>query len=215
MPTEVEARFRASSDAVLDELAGWTRLGMAQLADPTASDEVDRYLDSDDGRLAAARWACRLRSRGNGWRVSLKGPMSPVDRVDRPDWLHSRPELEGPATDAVDPMTWPPSPARDRLVELSRGATLAERLRLLQRRRERSVTVDGRRIATLSLDAVRIVAAGVERGTLRIAELELVPDASPELLPPLATVLAAVPGLEAEPRSKLERALERIGADAS
>ena len=210
MPTEIEARFRATTEPVLDELAAWTRLGAAELGDPVASDEVDRYLDSADGRLAEARWACRLRSRGDGWRVSLKGPMSLAEPGHGPAWFHARPELEGPASDSVDPADWPPSPARDRLVELSGGAPLAEQVRLLQRRRERSVTADGRRVATLSLDVARIVAHGVAYGTLLVAELELAPDAPTELLAPMAATLAAVPGLEADPCSKLERALERI-----
>ena len=74
MPTEVEARFRAESAEPLAELAGRARLGRARLGSPRTVDETDRYLDTIDGRLAAARWACRLRSREGTTRISLKGP---------------------------------------------------------------------------------------------------------------------------------------------
>jgi hypothetical protein len=49
----------------------------------------------------------------------------------------------------------------------------------------------------------------VRLGELYLVELELRPDADPERdLPALARALAAEPGLAAEPRTKLEIALE-------
>ncbi|HYI65589.1 MAG TPA: CYTH domain-containing protein [Candidatus Limnocylindrales bacterium] len=209
MPTEVEAKFRAETAEPLIELAGRPRLGRAILGSPRTVDEVDRYLDTDDGRLAAARWACRLRSREGVTRISLKGP--PIGAVE--GWRHRRPEVEGPATDAVDPDGWPASPALELLTRLRDGRPLLEHLRLYQARTERAVSLpDGTSIGTLTLDRVRMAANGTDLGRLFVVELEL--DASSESgeaeLDGLAAELAATDGLVAEPRSKLEHALDLI-----
>lgn len=211
MPTEVEAKFRAESAEPLSKLAIRPRLGRALLGQARTVDEVDRYLDTDDGRLAAARWACRLRSREGVTRISLKGP--PVDPVT--GWHHRRPEVEGPATDAIEPGGWPASPALELLDRLRDGRPLVERLRLHQARTERAVTLEsGDAIGTLTMDLVRMAADGTDLGQLFMVELEL--DASSESgeaeLDRLAAELAATDGLVAEPRSKLEHALAHLAA---
>ena len=211
MATEVEAKFRAESAEPLIELAARPRLGRALLGTPRTVDEVDRYLDTDDGRLAAARWACRLRSREGATRISLKGP--PTGAVT--GWQHRRAEVEGPATDTIEPDDWPASPALELLTQLRDGRPLIERLRLYQARTERAVTLaDGASIGTLTMDRVRMTAAGADLGRLFMVELEL--DASSEAgeaeLDGLAAELEATEGLLAEPRSKLEHALEQLAA---
>ncbi|MGH2446139.1 MAG: hypothetical protein ACRDGD_08890 [Candidatus Limnocylindria bacterium] len=211
MATEVEARFAATGHEPLDALAAAPALGPATLGPAVAFDEVDRYLDTDPHRLAPAGWACRLRSRADAVRASLKGPPDAVD----PDWLHRRPEVEGPATPSLDARDWPESEARFLLLDLSGGRPLHERIALHQRRSERIVRLadgglaDGGRIGTLTLDVVR-VERGTALGMLFMVELELA-DPSPRAegeLSRLADALAAIPGLVAEPRTKLERALE-------
>jgi inorganic triphosphatase YgiF len=210
MPTEVEAKFRADGPGPLKMLATAPRLGHATLGPARTVHEADRYLDTDDGRLAAVRWACRLRSRGGETRISLKGP--PRDTPEQ-DWHHRRPELEGPATEEIAPESWPPSEARALLASMAGGRPLAESLRLDQRRTERSVAREGKRpIGTLTLDRVRIAAGDVDLGELFVVELGLDPaseDGEAEL-EAMAEALAAVPGLVAEPCTKLEHALRRL-----
>lgn len=208
MGLEVEARFRAD-DAALAALAAADQLGPAVLGAPTTVDEVDRYLDTAAGDLAAARWACRLRTRGGVTKISLKGPPAVAGGAA---WLHRRPELEGPATDRPSPDAWPPSEARDRLTSITGGRPLTERFRLLQRRTERAVHVNGEPVGTLTLDAVRIVAGDRDLGRLRIVELEMAAGdpAAESRLAPLADALARFGGLEPEPRTKLEQAVERL-----
>ncbi len=209
MPTEIEARFRADTPAPLDALAVRPTLGRARLGEPRTVDEVDRYLDTDDGRLAAARWACRLRSREGGTRISLKGPSSGPPGA----WVHRRPEIEGPASEIVEPDRWPPSEALDKLTALSSGRPLAERLRLYQARTERTVAIDGDGpMGTLTLDRVRMHALDADLGELFIVELELsdASEAGERQLLGLAAALAEIDGLRAEPRSKLEHALARL-----
>jgi inorganic triphosphatase YgiF len=211
MPTEIEARFSAGTPGPLDALAARPTLGRARLGDPRTVDEVDRYLDTDDGRLAAARWACRLRSREGSTRISLKGPPSSPPG----GWVHRRPEIEGPASELVEPDQWPPSPALDKLMALRAGRPLTERLRLHQARTERTVEIDGdAAIGTLTLDRVRMCAGDADLGELFVVELELsdASEAGERKLLGLAAALAAIDGLRAEPRSKLEHALARLDA---
>jgi len=209
MPTEVEARFRAETAEPLVELAVRSRLGRAFLGSARTVDEIDRYLDTDDGRLADARWACRLRSREGSTRISLKGP--PSGQTE--SWHHRRPEVEGPANATIDPDGWPASPALELLATLRGGQPLIEHLRLDQARTERTVTLgDGTSIGTLTLDRVRMSADGRDLGELFVVELELDASSAPAEaeLDRLAMELTATAGLVAEPRSKLEHAIDRL-----
>jgi len=207
MTTEVEARFAASGPRPMGSLATIARLGPAGLGPATAVSETDAYLDTRDGALAAARWACRLRTRGERVTLSLKGPPDPAAG----GWLHRRAEAEGPATEQRDPAAWPPSHARELLERLSGGAPLVERFVLHQVRVERAVTHGAHRLGTLSLDTVDVKHEGAAIGRLHVVELELTAGTEDEaVLDPLARELAAVPGLVPEPRTKLERALAMI-----
>jgi inorganic triphosphatase YgiF len=215
---EAELKFRAESEAPLLALAAAARLGPAHLGPPRSFEELDRYLDTADGRLAAARWACRLRTRDRETLLSLKGPAQ--HRAG--SLLHLRPEIEGPAGAGLEPAEWPPSNARDRLLELAGGEPLRERLALRQQRTERSVDLDEAPIGTLSLDACIVMHEGAARGRLLVVELELhdpaaagAGSASGEVVGELASALLAVPGLSADRASKLERALTMIAERTS
>jgi inorganic triphosphatase YgiF len=209
MPLEVELKFAADGTAPLEQLSTAPVLGPAILGPATRAEELDRYLDTAGGRLATARWACRLRTRGEATKVSLKGPAEAGSGTGA---LHRRPELEGPARATLDVAAWPPSAARDHLDALRAGDGLIERLALAQDRTERAVLIDGARIGTLSLDEVRVQRDGTTFGRLWIVELELLPGADETALGALAAALAAVDGLSADPMTKLERALEVVGA---
>lgn len=206
---EVELKLRAETDAPLLALAAADRLGPLELGAPSEVAEVDRYLDTADGRLARAGWACRLRSRQGSTRISLKGP----PEVGTAGALHRRPEVEGPASDEVDPARWPPSAALERLMALSGGAPLVEWLVLEQLRTERAATLADVPAGTLSLDRVRVLRDGVERGQFLVVELEMDGRALGEGLDPeaLLSALQATSGLQVEPATKLERALGLLG----
>jgi inorganic triphosphatase YgiF len=210
MPVEVEAKFRADEPAPLEALAAAANLGTAALGPPRSVIEVDRYLDTVDGRLADARWACRLRDRDGTLRLSLKGPPEPGGGR----WIHRRQEVEGPAGATLDPAGWPASEARELLAGLSGGAPLHERFRLRQLRTERRVGLDERSLGILSLDDVTVIGGGDgERGRLYMVELELADGEDPRAaaeLEGLAAVLAGWPGLAPDPRTKLEHALELL-----
>lgn len=206
MAVEVELKLIADGPRALDRLAEADRLGPARLGPADTVDELDRYLDTPDGRFATARWACRLRTRGARTIVSLKGPADAVGE----DGLHRRPEVEGTATIEPDPESWPASAARDLVDELRAGQPLVERLALAQRRTERAVLLDGGRIGTLSLDRVGVLQHDIALGERCFVELELVPGGSEAALPGLASALAAIDGLAPDPRTKLEHALSLV-----
>lgn len=201
---ETELKLRAS-EAALIALARAPSLGPATLGPARTVEEVDVYLDTADGRLAAAGWACRLRTRGGRRRISLKGPPEHPAGTS----LHLRPEIEADAPDdrVERPVEWPSTPARSLVLSLAGERPLAERLTLHQSRTERSVLVKGRTVATLSLDRVAVVEHGEPLGHLRVVELELVPGAPTEVVDTLVADLGAMPGLRSEPASKLERAV--------
>jgi inorganic triphosphatase YgiF len=202
---EIELKY-AATPAALAALADADRLGPALLGATVVNDETDRYLDTPDRRLSAAAWACRLRTRRvEGVArtfVSLKGPAEPAVAE-----MHRRPEIEAEAPDDPDPAAWPPSAARELVDRLRAGAPLIEFVGLAQLRRERPVVVDGRRIGTLSLDDVTVVRPDAVLGRFGAVELELGRIGDDDLLDALARDLAAIPGLRADGRTKLEHAL--------
>ena len=211
MPIEVESKFRAADRLTLQRLSTINRLGPASLGEARTSQEMDRYLDTADHRLSAEGWACRLRTRAGRTILSLKGAAAarPGDQSE----MHRRPEIEGSATAEIVPDAWPPSEARDRLLELTGGAHLEERLHLDQRRTERPVVVDGRRVATLSLDEVDVLnPAGESLGRLLVVELEYAGTEREADLVAVAAALRAEPGLTPDPLTKLEHA-GRLSAD--
>jgi inorganic triphosphatase YgiF len=204
---EAELKYIAADERPLLHLATTDRLGPAILGPPSTVAELDRYLDTADLRLAAVRWACRLRTRDGRTIVSLKGPAEHAAG----ELVHRRPELEGPAGSNLDAAGWPVSEARDRLVALARGQPLAERFRLEQNRTERSVTVRREAVGILSLDRVRVLRDGQEHGRLLAVELEFASGAGADLdHRPYTTVLSGVAGLTPDPMSKLERALRML-----
>jgi inorganic triphosphatase YgiF len=202
---EAELKYWADDDRPLRRLATTANLGPARLGPVNVVEEVDRYLDTADLSLATERWACRLRSREGRTLVSLKGPAEHAPG----DALHRRPEVEGPATPSLEPNDWPSSPARDQLLRMTGGGALVERFSLEQERTERAVLLGGMQVGLLSLDRGRVLHRGAEIGQLAVVELELDPAAIADGFEhgSLAAALAAVPGLVADPSSKLERAL--------
>ena len=205
---EAELKYTALTERPLQELERAEELGPARLGVTRTVAELDRYVDTLDLRLAAARWACRLRSRDGRTIVSLKGPAEHAAG----DLVHLRPEVEGPAGHGLDAQAWPPSPARDQLLAMTGGGALVERFSLEQERREREVSQGGTRIGGLSLDRVRVVRGGTELGHMAVVELELDPAALALGLDhaPLAHALSAVDGLAPDPASKFERALAML-----
>ncbi len=201
---EIEAKFVVPNRQTyrsllrLRDLAGYTLI-------PTAAvNMVDRYFDTADGRLLAAGYACRLRTEGASVLATLKGLGGALGAIHHRD----EQEIQLPKW-TPDAAAWPGSPARDLALKLSGGAAL-QPLFDLEQHRTRSDLMDGaRRVAELSLDAVRVV-VGRRPALYYELEVELKAEGTEADLARIAQVLSDVQGLAAEPRSKFERALETL-----
>lgn len=108
---------------------------------------VDRYVDTAGGTLADIGARARVRTGDGPARLALKR------RGIEDGAVTSRREVEGPATEALDPAGWPASAARSELLELASGEPLVEIARLRQHRTARDVARGGTRVE-LSLDAL-------------------------------------------------------------
>ncbi len=201
---EIEAKFVVPNRQTyrsllrLRDLAGYTLI-------PTAAvNMVDRYFDTADGRLLAAGYACRLRTEGASVLATLKGLGGALGAIHHRD----EQEIQLPKW-TPDAVAWPGSPARDLALKLSGGAAL-QPLFDLEQHRTRSDLMDGaRRVAELSLDAVRVV-VGRRPALYYELEVELKAEGTEADLARIAQALSDVQGLAAEPRSKSERALETL-----
>lgn len=201
---ETELKLLAQ-DAALHALAAIDGLGPATLGPPRTVAESDVYLDTPAGALAAARWACRLRSREGRRVISCKGPAQHAPGAA----LHRRPEVEGLAPDGAmrGAIGWPSSDARDLVLRLAGDEPLVERVTLRQQRTERTARVDGLGIGTLSLDRVKVEHGGMLLGGFAVVELELDDGVDVARLGGVIEALLAWPGLVPDGLSKLERAL--------
>jgi len=126
----------------------------------------DLFFDTPDQALAMSGIGARLRGVGERWTVTLKSTV----KVKGP--RHLRAEIEGAATEVLDPADWPASPARELLEEVAGPAPLLPRFRLCQQRRERELWLtDGRLMASVD-DVVVLTVDGRELGRLRGLEVE-------------------------------------------
>jgi inorganic triphosphatase YgiF len=188
---EIEAKLSVSRPGVVlrrlarsspDQLAGFERSGPGLTVVV-----VDRYLDTADGALERVEARARLRASRSGVVLTVKR-RGVVDGA-----LTTRQELEGPATPALEPASWPPSAARDDLIALAGGREIVETVRLRQRRTirrlRRSTTV-----AEVSLDRLEALDGPAVLATRWELEAEL-KAGDPAALQELADVLRQIPGV--------------------
>jgi triphosphatase len=205
-PVEIEIKLSVTRPevgrALVDSPSPGTLAGFA--ADGAVHEQVvtDRYLDTalDTGALRAAFLRARLRSNGTTVVLTVKGRGSVA-----PDGVTTRMELEGPATAVLDPAAWPPSAARDLLLDRTGGLPLEEIAALRQRRRIRLLR-RGEAAVELSLDELAALAGETVLATRLELEAEL--KAGPAAaLGDLAAALASIDGLAPAIGSKLEFAI--------
>ena len=205
---EIEAKFVVPDRQVYAQLGRLRSLAGYGLTPAGVAPVSDRYFDTLDRRFLAAGYACRLRQEGDALLLTLKGLGGVEGAVHRRDER----EVALPAWNP-DPMVWPESAARTLALELAKGAPLRPLFSLRQRRRRAEVTQGGRRVAELSLDAVRVT-VGRQPVSYFELEVELKGDGSEADLAALAAELAGAWGLVPEPRAKFERALALVDASA-
>jgi hypothetical protein len=112
----------------------------------------------------------------------------------------TRAEIEGPATDDLDPASWPESPARAAVTKLTGDQPLVEKARLRQRRTVRDLRLGETRIE-LSLDHLEALDGEVVVATRWELEAEL-KSGSGDDLTKLSNALQVLPGLSLVAESK-------------
>ena len=177
---------------------------------PLPPDEVwrrfritDRYFDTADKALARAGYGARLRRIGGHTLLTLKSD------IEVEGGRHRRLELEAPAGSSLRrPSRWPPSEARDQLLDLVGDRRLIESFRVRQTRRERAISFGRARVA-LSIDAGVVESIGVPVGEICQLEAELLSGPESGLTRVAARLDAAGTG-RPESRSKLVMAADLV-----
>lgn len=198
---EVEAKFKIPNGKVHRRLSRLQDLAGYSLAPLDRVQVTDRYYDTPEGHLLAANIFCRLRNQNGQILVTLKG----LGGVDGAVHRRAEHEVELPSP-VLEPALWPPSTARDLVMELTAGAPLQPLVDLKQIRMKRDLMDGERRVAELTVDEVR---ASFGRRASRYYELEveLGPEGTEADLVRVATALQGEHGLTPESCSKFELAL--------
>jgi len=205
---EIEAKFAIPNRQVYRDFLRVRQLAGFTLVPAGAVNVTDQYVDTTDARLLHAGYACRLRTAGTDVVVSLKGLGGAEGAVHHRDEQEVR--LPGMT---LDIHAWPPSPARDLALRLAGDAPL-QPLFDLEQHRVRADVIEppsggGRRMAQLSLDAVR-AAVGRRPAFYYELEVELTGDGTEADLARIAEELAETYHLAPESRSKFERGLAAL-----
>jgi triphosphatase len=211
-PTEVEWQFEAGDlgavERWLAELASRSHrdgsLPLTVLAKP-ARRLVDRYLDTEDWRIARAGFVLRTRQRGRGVELTMKDT-KPAD----PDGLRHRLELTEPVPDGKSVLE-ADGPVTRRVDALVGRRPLVQVLQVRTRRRPYSLRAGGAEVAEVALDETVIV-AGTERPVARLSrvEVEVVPSWAGALAQTVHDLRSAT-GLRPATTSKYEAGLQAAG----
>jgi inorganic triphosphatase YgiF len=201
---EIEAKFALPDRDVFQRLQTIDRLADFVLSAGQIKQVRDTYLDTAGRRILRAGYACRRREESEGILITLKGLGGAQGAV------HRREELEVLMPSDLALAEWPPSPVRERVLQLIGPAPLLPLFELQQARTVRLVTLGERRVAELSLDDVHVMAGNREQVYLEM-EVELRPQGTEDDLSAIVACLRDEWQLKPEPLSKFERALAFLG----
>ncbi|MBF8290724.1 MAG: domain containing protein [Chloroflexi bacterium] len=173
--------------------------GVTPIGPPRTVEIEDRYLDTAGRAMAGAGFVARVRTGTGPSRLTLKSMARRGTGA-----VHRRLEIEADAAEGDDPSRWPPSPARDRVLEIVRGEPLLTLASIRQRRLQRDVAL-GASVIELSLDDVTV---GGDTWTELECELRSGLEAD---LAALGASLLRRDDLAPATTSKLDRALRASG----
>ncbi|MFH1086800.1 MAG: CHAD domain-containing protein [Chloroflexota bacterium] len=209
MATEVESRYLIPDRLLFDRLRRLQKLGPFRLKAAGTVRLEDHYLDTPGKALLHQGWACRLRSDGANWTVTLKGPKELAGAT------HTRAEYETMLPGGIeDPVRWPAGEVRQRMLDLTSSMPLRRLVSIRQTRRCYRVTHSSRVVGELTLDVVRSLGEGLEYRAYML-ECELCETGTVGDLETLHGLLVDEFGLLAEGRSKLQRALDLVERNRS
>ena len=214
---EIEAKFAVPDVDTFQRLQAVEQIAGFSLSIGQVKQVHDTYLDTGDRLLLAARYACRRRERGDELLITLKGLGRAEGAVHRREELETSLPSDASSVEglAVRPHEWPASLVRERVLQLVGEVPLAPLFDLRQTRVVRLVSQpvdqtdqdqEERLVAELSLDDVHLAVQGREQAYYEI-EVELAPQGTEDDLAEIVACLRDEWDLQAEPRSKFERAL--------
>jgi len=197
---EIEAKFVLPDTDTFQRLQTVDRLASFALSAGRVKQVRDTYLDTAGRRILRAGYACRQREESEGILITLKGLGGAQGAI------HRREELEVLIPSDLPPAQWPPSPVRDRVLQLIGLAPILPLFELRQARTVRGITQGERPVAELSLDDVHVMAGNREHVYLEM-EVELKSHGTEDDLSIIVACLRDEWTLRPEPLSKFERAL--------
>ena len=185
------------------------------LGEPALRDIADTYHDTDDWRLYRAGYALRVRRIGSAVEATMK-QLAPAR-----DGRHERREITAalasderaagqPARGLVERVA---GPLAERLHALAGQRPLRPILELRTRRRQSSITREGRDVGELAVDVTTIPVPEDDAGPVRLyrVEVEVAAGATVADLEPLAAALLQGGSLALTDRSKFEAGLRARG----
>ncbi len=203
---EIEAKFALPEPEVGRRLQATNAIAGFTLSSNGIKHIHDVYLDTHEGSILAAGYACRYRVQDDGVLITIE-PLQTADSA-----IHRREEIEAmiPVTQASGDMLktvaeWP-SPVRDCILPLIGDNSLVPLAQLNQTRLFRLVEQNSRLVAEMSLDAVCADTASRHLAFFEL-EVELMPQGTEDDLAKIAGVLQHEWKLLPERRSKFERVL--------
>jgi CHAD domain-containing protein len=209
IPREVELKYLVRD---LEALRSWLArdwggaLDGLEYGNERTVEVEDRYVDTAYGALEHAGFGARLRREDNGpYTVTVKSasherPGDDDDEAGDPRALSQRVEVEGPASERVDPETWPSSAARELINEVRDGARLRTLFTINQRREKKTLALDDGPVQ-VTLDRVAVFRGGRPLASFSVFEVEA-PKGSGADLKRLADLVEATGYVLPEPRSK-------------
>jgi inorganic triphosphatase YgiF len=209
---EVEAKFRIPDRETFERLCGLKELAGFLLERTGVKRIRDCYLDTADRAILRAGYACRLRSKDAGAIAEGRGmylaTVKGLGGADPSSGIHQREELEE-WVDGPDPLDWPASAVRDRVIRLCEGKPLQQLFALNQERHLRLLYPAAHRengpLGELSLDLVTLAKEG--SSVYYELEIELLNEDGIGELKQITGRLRSSWGLAPETRSKFERGL--------
>lgn len=196
---ETEAKFTIPDVKTLHALKKLTQVGQFRL-EPTGTKRVsDRYLDTPDRDFLKAGYAFRLRTVGSKQWATLKS-LTPAANA-----IHRRQEFEA-EVNSDDSRSWPASPVKEMVLNISKGAEFAPLFIIEQQRHKYHTYLANRPVLEFSLDEVQIH----KNGQVDFLELEaeVIETGTQEDLQLFIEALQAHWPLQPENRSKFERAYQ-------
>ncbi len=200
---EIEAKYAILDPQTFNLLQRLQCLGPYPLVDSKQRSFRDTYLDTPDGRLLRAGYACRWRVTDTIQRITVKGLAQGLATA------HQREEFEAlfHDVDPTRPAGWGNTPPHDLVMRLIGDLSLSPLLALRQTRMTRLLlNPQGDPLAELALDRFIVEGDPSQRASLEL-EIELIGSADVSQLTPIQQALSQIDGLSWQPTSKFERAV--------